>query len=52
MPWSLPFAFFVAIVVMIYAAVLAFRGEIYKPVCYIAIAASVLWLGWELSLPL
>ena len=52
MTYLLPAAFLVALVIMIYAAVLAFRGERFRPVVFVLMAASLLWFVWELSQPL
>ena len=52
MPWLLPVAFIIALVVMIYAAILAFRGEVWRPLSYLGIAGGLVWLAWELRMPL
>lgn len=52
MPWLLPVAFIIALVVMIYGAVLAFRGEQIRPLALVVMATGLLWLAWELRLPL
>lgn len=52
MTYLLPITFILALALMIYAAVLAFKGEIQRPLALVGIAGSSLWLAWEATLPL